>query len=426
MNLLKLSWKNLFAKPLSTLLTLVLFALGVGLIIFLILFNKQLQNKFDSNLANIDLVIGAKGSPLQMILCNMYHIDNPTGNIQIEEAKPFLNPKHPLIAKAYPLSLGDSHKGFRIVGTIHDYINLYGGEIAQGKVWGHHAETVIGAAVAKRTGLSIGDTFLSNHGLSQDVDLNHGDHPFKVVGILKPTDAVLDQLILTSSETIWDVHGSHVEEADGESAEDHAGHDHEGHDHGENEIDFLLQNPDKDITSILVQFTGKTNYQALNMARGINENTDLQAASPAIEINRLYDLMGAGESALRMIALLIIIVSGLSIFISLYNALKERKYELAIMRTMGAYQSQMLWMILIEGLFMAIVGFLLGWLIGHVGMELMSGILEEEYNYRFTGWVFDYQEWYILGLSIAIGVVSAIIPAWSAYKTDIVHTLTEG
>ena len=254
MNLLKLSWKNLFAKPLSTLLTLVLFALGVGLIIFLILFNKQLQNKFESNLADIDLVIGAKGSPLQMILCNMYHIDNPTGNIKIEEAKAFLNPKHPLIAKAYPLSLGDSHKGFRIVGTIHDYINLYGGEIAEGKTWGHHAETVIGAAVAKRTGLSIGDTFLSNHGLSQDVDLNHGDHPFKVVGILKPTDAVLDQLILTSSETIWDVHGSHVEDTKDQTEDEHAGHDHSEHDHGENEIDFLLQNPDKDITSLLVQF----------------------------------------------------------------------------------------------------------------------------------------------------------------------------
>ena len=162
------------------------------------------------------------------------------------------------------------------------------------------------------------------------------------------------------------------------------------------------------------------------MARGINENTDLQAASPAIEINRLYNLMGAGESALRMIALLIIIVSGLSIFISLYNALKERKYELAIMRTMGAYQAQMLWMILLEGLIMAIVGFLLGWLIGHVGMEMMSGILEEEYNYRFTGWLFDTDEWKILGLILLIGTLSALIPAWSAYKTDIVHTLTEG
>ncbi len=432
MNLLKLSWKNLFAKPLSTLLTLVLFALGVGLIIFLLLFNKQLQGKFDSNLASIDLVIGAKGSPLQMILCNMYHIDNPTGNIQIEEAKAFLNPKHPLIAKAYPLSLGDSHKGFRIVGTIHDYINLYNGELAEGKLWGHHAETVIGDAVAKRTGLSIGDTFLSNHGLSKDIDLNHGEHPFKVVGILSPTDAVLDQLILTSSETIWDVHGNHEEvEEEDHTDHDHDGdnhdeHGHEGHDHGESEIDFILQNPDKDITSILIQFKGKTNFQSLNMARAINENTDLQAASPAIEINRLYDLMGAGESALRLIALLIIIVSGLSIFISLYNALKERKYELAIMRTMGAYRSQMLWMILLEGLFMAIVGFVLGWLIGHGGMELMSGLLEEEYNYRFTGWIFDMDEWKILGLSLLIGVLSALIPAWSAYKTDIVHTLTEG
>jgi len=430
MNLLKLSWKNLFAKPLSTFLTLLLFALGVGLIIFLILFNKQLQSKFDSNLANVDLVIGAKGSPLQMILCNMYHIDNPTGNIQIDEAKAFLNPKHPLIAKAYPLSLGDSYQGYRIVGTIHDFINLYGGKIAQGKTWGHHAETVIGASVAERAGLKVGDTFLSNHGLSEDVDLNHGDHPFKVVGILEPTDAVLDQLILTSTESIWDVHGSHVEDESHDEHDDHDHshdhHHHEGHDHGKDEIDFLLKNPDKEITSLLIQFKGKTNYQSLNMARGINENTDLQAASPAIEINRLYDLMGAGESALRLIALLIIIVSGLSIFISLYNALKERKYELAIMRTMGAFRSQLLWMILLEGLIMAILGFVAGWLLGHIGMEVMSGVLEEEYSYRFTGWIFDNAEWAILGLSILIGIISSLIPAWSAYRTDIVHTLKEG
>jgi len=423
MNLLKLSWKNLFGKPLSTLLTLLLFALGVGLIIFLLLFNKQIERKFDSNLANIDLVIGAKGSPLQMILCNMYHIDNPTGNIQIDEAKTFLNPQHPLIDKAYPLSLGDSYQGYRIIGTIHDYINLYGGKIAQGKPWGHHAETVIGALVAERSGLKVGDTFLSNHGLSEDVDLSHGDHPFKVVGILAPTDAVLDQLILTSTESIWDVHGSHVE---GEAHEDHDHDDHDHSEHGTDEIDFLLKNPDKEITSLLVQFKGKTNYQSLNMARGINENTDLQAASPAIEIARLRDLTGVGESAIRMMAILIIIVSGLSIFISLYNSLKERKYELAIMRTMGAFRSQMLWMILLEGLLMAVLGFVAGWLLGHIGMEMMSGVLLEEYKYRFTGWIFDKWEWAILGLSLVIGIVSSLIPAWNAYRTDIVHTLKEG
>ena len=325
MNLLKLSWKNLFAKPLSTLLTLLLFALGVGLIVFLQLFEKQLQSKFDSNLAKIDLVIGAKGSPLQLILCNMYHIDAPTGNISIDEAKAFLNPNHPLIGKAYPLSLGDSYQGYRIVGTSRNFIELYGGEVVEGKIWGHHAEATIGSLVAERMGLKVGDTFLSNHGLLEDVNLNHDDHPFYVVGILGQTNSVLDQLILTSTESIWDVHASHEE-----------GHDHEEeHDHGANEIDFLLKNPDKEITSILVQFKGRTNYQALNMQRGINENTDLQAASPAIEINRLYNLMGVGEQAIRMIAILIMIVSGLSIFISLYNALKERKYELAIMRTMG-------------------------------------------------------------------------------------------
>jgi len=271
--------------------------------------------------------------------------------------------------------------------------------------------------------LKVGDTFLSNHGLAENVDLNHGNHPFKVVGVLKPTDAVLDQLILTSTESIWDVHAPHIDE---EHMDENADPTHSDHSHGENEIEFLLQNPDKEITSILARFKGKTNYQALNMQRGINENTDLQAASPAIEINRLYNLMGAGEKALRMMAILIIIVSGLSIFISLYNALKERKYELAIMRTMGAFRSQMLWTILLEGLMMALIGFVFGWVLGHMGMEVMSGSLQDEYNYRFTGWVFDKQEWFILLISIVIGIVSAIIPAWNAYRTDIVHTLTEG
>lgn len=417
MNLLKLSWKNIFAKPLSTLLTLCLFALGVGLIIFMILFDRQFQAKKDNNLADIDLVIGAKGSPLQMVLCNMYHIDNPTGNIKIEEAKAFLNPNHPLIAKAYPLSLGDSYAGYRIVGTIHDFVQLYGGSIADGKMWGHHAEAVIGALVAKRSGLQVGDTFLSNHGLIDDADLAHGEHPFKVVGILEETDAVLDQLILTSTETIWDVHSAH-----GHGEE---GHNHNDHDHGENEIDFLLQNPDKEITSVLLQFKG-TSYQSLNMLRGVNENTDLLAASPAIEITRLYELMGAGEQALQLLAALIIFVSGLSIFISLYNALKERKYELALMRTMGAQRGQMLALILLEGLIMAVIGFFLGWIVGHVGMEVMSGTLEEEYNYRFTGWLFDQREWVILGIALLIGIVSSIIPAIRAYHTNIVNSLTEG
>ena len=144
MNLLNLSWKNLVNKPMSMLLSLVLFALGVGLISLLLLLNTQIQEKFDKNLAGIDLIIGAKGSPLQMVLSSMYHIDNPTGNVSIKEVRPFLNPKHPLIKNAIPLSLGDSYGGYRIVGTLPKYLDLYNAEIGSGRMWEADFEVIVG------------------------------------------------------------------------------------------------------------------------------------------------------------------------------------------------------------------------------------------------------------------------------------------
>ena len=148
MKLFKIAIRNIFDKPLNLLLSIILFSLGIGLISFLLLFNSQLSNKFESNLAEIDLVLGAKGSPLQLILCNMYHIDNPTGNIKIKDAAPFLNPKHPLIKNAIPLSLGDNYRNFRIIGTEHGFVDLYKGKIQSGKLWKKDLEVTIGAKVA--------------------------------------------------------------------------------------------------------------------------------------------------------------------------------------------------------------------------------------------------------------------------------------
>ncbi|MEL6863987.1 MAG: ABC transporter permease, partial [Bacteroidota bacterium] len=229
MNLLKLSWKNLLYSPWSLLLSLILFALGTGLVSLLLLLNTQIQEKFEKNLADIDLVIGAKGSPMQLILCNMYHVDNPTGNISLEEARPFLNPKHPLIRLAVPLSLGDSYRSHRIVGTTPELVDsIYEGRIAEGKRWANDYEVNIGAAVAEATQLKIGDQFYSSHGFADD-GINVHDHgqQFKVVGILEPSGSVLDQLILTTPRTVWLVHDHEEHDHKGE---DHEGHDHEGHD----------------------------------------------------------------------------------------------------------------------------------------------------------------------------------------------------
>ena len=427
MQYLRLAVKNLFHKPLNLALSLILFALGVGLISFLLLFNSQLKEKFDANLAGINLVIGAKGSPLQLILCNMYHIDNPTGNIKIKDAKPFLNPRHPLIKLAVPLSLGDNYRSFRIVGTNHDILKLYGVQIGEGSLWTKDLEVTIGATVAKKSGLKIGDSFVSSHGFDEDPDLAHDHAKFKVTGILKGSGTVVDQLILTNTASIWEMHAH--EEATAAEPHDHE-HSHvdadslDQHVHDNSNTD-LLAHPEVQITSILVQYKSANNYQALNMPRAINENTAMQAASPAYEINKLYDMIGTGTETIRYVALLIAIVSLISIFISLYQSMKQRKYELALLRVMGSSRAGLFFLILLEGIGIALLGWLTGTLLSHVGMMVLGHYLTEDFGYDFQAWVLLKEEWYLFFIAIGLGIVAALVPALKAAGTDINQTLGE-
>ncbi|HKK77165.1 MAG TPA: FtsX-like permease family protein [Saprospiraceae bacterium] len=418
MNLLKLSWKNLTNKPLTMLLSIVLFALGVGLISLLFLLENQLQKNFEKNLAGIDLVIGAKGSPLQMILSSMYHIDAPTGNISLGEIRPFLNPKHPLIETAIPLSMGDSYRGYRILGTEPKILDLYGVELARGELWKRNFEATVGASVATELGLEIGDEFSSSHGFTDNDDFAH-DLNFRVVGILEPSGTVMDQLILCTTQSFWLVHEHEMEIGGSEESE-------EEHDDHASIPQSLTQEPDdKEITSLLIKFKGR-NFQALNMQRSINENTDLQAATPAIEINRLFSLMDTGEQALRVLAVVIIFVSGLSVFISLFSSLKDRKYELALMRVMGASPRKLFSLIVLEGLLLALLGFVVGILLSHGGMQLFAGAMQEAYRYTFSGLEFLREEVYLFFGALGIGFLAAILPAIRAASTDISETLSEG
>ncbi|WP_373553696.1 ABC transporter permease [Haliscomenobacter sp.] len=466
MTLLNLSWKNLSNKPLTMLLSLVLFALGVGLISFLLLVNHQINEKFEKNLAGIDLVIGAKGSPLQLILSSMYHIDAPTGNIPIKGVMPYLNPKNPFIKSAIPLSLGDSYRGYRIVGTTANFLELYQAKVRTGRSFKAIMEVLAGATAAQELGLKVGSTFQSSHGLIEDDNLVHEGHAFKVVGIMQPTGASIDQLLLTPAQSIWEVHEhagmgaapavEETEEAEHEHedeehaaedsiAENHAEsteqvngialtnqeQDHQNDDEAPHEQDeahhlkSILEYPDKEITALLLQFNGH-NITTLNLQRMINQNTSMQAATPAIEITRLYSLMGVGQDALRWLAFIIMGVSGLSIFISLFSSLRDRRYELALMRTMGASPGKLFAMIIMEGLLLAIFGYIIGLLISHGGMELLAGEMKAAYRYTFTGRTFLVEEGYLLLGALAVGFVAAVIPAIQARNTDISETLAEG
>ncbi len=446
------------SKPLNTSLSLLLFALGVGLISILFLLEDQIQKNFEKNLAEVDLVIGAKGSPLQMILSSMYHIDAPTGNIPLKGIKPFFNPKHPLIKSALPLSMGDSYKGYRIVGTTTDITEWYNLSLATGEMFVHNYDVTLGASAARNLGLKVGDHFKSSHGLVDDDGLEHDETPdFVVVGVLAPSGTIMDQLILTTPQTYWHVHDhdheaeteeveqgaeevavdeNHIDDHEGHdhSADDHTGHDHgkdahEGHDHGHAgaEIPKALVDEDgeQSITNLLLRFKGNS-FQALNMGRSINQNTDMQAATPAIEINRLFSMMSSAEYALRILAIVIIFVSGLSIFISLYSSLKDRKYEMALMRVMGGAKSTLFSMIILEGLVLAVLGYILGILLSHGGMYIIGKVMREDYRYDFTGGYMLPNEGWLLLAAITLGFLASLLPAIQASRTDISETLSRG
>ena len=411
MNLFVLSWNYIKAKPLNTALNILLMSLGIAIIMVLILLNVQLEENLAKNKRGVDLVVGAKGSPLQLILANVYHIDFPTGNIKLDEAKALT--RNRLIKQAIPLALGDNYQGFRIAGTNHDYVKLYSAEIAEGALWKYNLDCVIGANVAKKLKMKVGDAFNGSHGMSV-ADMPHEEQNYQVVGILKPSGSALDNLILTNVESVWAVHEHDAEED---------GHHHERVLGSAYETGLPSGDEDAEITSMLLQF--RSPLGAVQLPRMINSNTNMQAASPAFETQRLFSLLGIGVDMLMAFAYIIIAISGLSVFISLYNALKDRKYDLAIMRSLGASQAKLFVHVILEGIIITVLGGAIGLVMGHALMEGLAGLYEKSDDIGITGFIFVNQELYVLLIAIGVGVVASLIPAVNAYKTDISNVLAD-
>jgi len=392
MNWLYIAWRNLGLKKLQTALSLVLLAFGVGLVSLLMLTEKQLTDTFDRNIRDIDLVLGAKGSPLQLILANVYHVDAPTGNIRLADAEKVMN--HPYIASGIPLAYGDNYRGFRIVGSTPDYTAHYGAEWAKGKPFENAFEVVVGARVAETTGLQVGDEFFSAHGLQDETDV-HTDKTFYVVGVLEESGSVLDQLLLCNIETIWGVHEGHGEEV-------------------------ALE--DREITAVLLK---KRNPLAVLTIPNTIRETNMQVALPSIEINRLTQHFGIGMGTLRAIALLIMCISFASIFISVYDNLLARRYELALMRTMGGSRGGLFWLLLLEGGLLSVGGAALGLIISRLGLIALAQLIEDKFRYDWNSLAVLPNEWVLAGMAIFVGLVAAAIPGISAMKLDTSRTLSE-
>lgn len=419
MNIIQFNFKQIKSRPLSSVLNIILFATGVTIISLVFLLKDSFENQMDKNAGGVDLVVGAKGSPLQLILSGIYHVDYPTGNIDYNESIELS--KNPLIKQAIPLALGDNFNGFRIVGTNKAYPTIYNGQIQAGSLWQKDFEVTIGSKVASKTGLAIGRQFAGVHGLSAESDDVHEGTPYTVTGIFKETGTVLDQLILTNIESVWKIHDGHEHHHEHNEAEKEHEHDADcdhSHEEGEHEEG---EHP-KEITTLLIQYQNPMG--AISLPRLINKSTNMQAASPVQEINRLYSLLGLGIEALTYISGFIILISALSILISLLNSLKERKYELALIRVMGGGRFRLFVIVILEGISFAIIGYMIGFIVSRLAMLFLSSYTDNNFNYTLQEWV-TFTDLFLFAASLIIGIVAAVIPAIKAMKTNISKTLSQ-
>lgn len=397
MSTLGLALRYLWSRPLAALLNLLLLTLGLASITFVLLVRHQVEASFARDLAGIDVVVGAKGSPLQLILAGVFHIDVPPGNIPLADLQ--LLAQHPQVRSVIPLALGDSFRGHRIVGSTPQYLQHYGAQLAQGRPWQGPMQAVVGAEVAAATGLKPGDRFIGSHGLAAGGHA-HGETPYEVTGSLAACGCVLDRLVLTSVESVWQVHEKAlaVDEEDRKALE-----------------------AEREVTVALVTY--KTPLAAVTFPRHVNTQTGMQAAAPAVEVTRLLRLLGVGSEVLRGLGAVLLLTAALSVFIALWNAVRERRADLAMLRMLGATPAKVAALLLCEALWLALLACVLGLAAGHGLTSLVGSVLRAQQSLPLSGWQWVPGEAWIPLLALGVAALAAALPALGAYRVDVARLL---
>lgn len=396
-----LAFKYLWSRPLAASLNILLLALGLASITLVLLVSRQIDSAFERDLQGIDVVVGAKGSPMQLILAGVFHIDTPAGNVPLAEIKTLQ--QNPAVAKLIPISVGDSFRGFRIVGTDHSYAAHYDATLAQGQLWQQPMQAVLGADVATQTGMKVGDTFIGSHGLGQEGHA-HGNTPYTVSGVMTSCACVLDRLILTATESVWQVHEKAIE---GDTPLDAA--------------DKKAIADEREITLALISYNSP--FAAVSFPRLVNTTTNMQAAAPAVEITRLLRMVAVGTDVLRGFGWVLLLTAGLSVFIALWNAVRERKADLAMLRMLGASPTKVAGLLLAEALCLALLAAILGLALGHLLTHGVGWLLQADQSLPLTGWIWLQAEWAIPALAAVVAVIAALMPAVAAYRVDVQQLL---
>ena len=431
LNFVLLSLKSRFS---STILAVLLTTFGISISIILVQFENHIKNRLNNDGKKIDIVVGAKGSPLQIVLSSIYHIDLPTGNIPFSSLKTIS--EDPLVEKVIPLALGDNWKNNRIVGTTHEYIEHYDAKLDKGRNWQKVFEVVAGSSVK----INLNQKFSGSHGLVDGNDMHdHGE--YRVVGILKPTGTVLDRLLLTSVKSVLQIHGQDIKDNEQHNHEhEHDKHEHEKHEHqldenkhktdnhdhhSEHMDDYISNNQgfiEPEITSLLI--TTKSPIANINLPRSINKESQLQAANPAFEITRLSTMLGLGSKSFKLLSIIIMLIAVLSIFTGLASNFENRLRDLAILRAIGYSKARVFKIISLEGIIIVIFGIIIGlcssFLVFNFLVDMIAPLNNSNAKFKFS---FDIV--IIIFLVLLAGLCAAFFPAYKGSKVSVAKQLTQ-
>lgn len=446
MNLLSIAYKSIRQRWLASSLTALSISLGVALMVAVLVINGVVSRMFSQNATGFDLIVGARGSPMQLVLNTIYFLDKPIENITYKE---YMQLKHlGAVAHAIPFALGDTTEDgrFRIVGTIREYFDL---EYVPGKRFELQGagkfldgtfDAVIGARVAKAYGWTVGHRFPIAHG-GNTADI-HAEK-FTVVGVLAPTGLPLDRAVFIQYDGFnqIDGHFKPIEDAEAEAAA--RGGDGKG---PELILPKVKPNPDagqagkrrsrvmsdeqKRVTAVLLQMKGKGEVEraflAMGLKYGINKSIVAQAVDPVDEIRKLLrNVVGNIRTMLVVMAALIIVVSGVGIFVSIYNSMSDRKREIAVMRALGARRRTVFSIIIAESVLLCAGGGIVGLALGHALVFVAGPIVEAKSDVLIDPWSFENFELLIFPALLALAVVVGLVPGLTAYRADVAKGLSD-
>jgi len=414
MNLARIAWRYLWSRPLITVAAVTGIALGVALICTVLTLRRETESSLKREAGLFDMVVGAKGSPLQLVLSTVYHLDVPTGNIPVARYNALKT--DPQVAAAYAIGMGDNYKNFRIVGIEPDYFGLKDGrgmpvlEMAQGEIFKDAFDVVLGSSVAAQTGLKLGATFAGTHGLvSVAGSAPHDEFPYRVTGILKPSGTAQDRAIFAPMESIWRIHEKEETEHGAikgvTAAENQGGTSTKGEGKGARD----------QVTAVLLQM--KNRGMRIWLADKIRNNTESMPAVPIEEILRLYqNVLTPMQQALLAVAALVVIVSVLTVMTTLYQAAERRRKDIAIIRTLGGRPHEIFTLSVAEAMLLSLTGIVSGALLGHGGLVLASHYLQERSGISVGAWSMDGLEILLLTVVFFCGSVAGLVPAVVSYR----------